>query len=578
MLRTRLTAFAALALILASATVFFTRRATGGVDVGPPGTSAWEISVTVRGEFPAKNAKDAKAKTNPRVTLFAPPDFRRQHVSDESWKSNELTRPEGRAGAKGPREKAIWKARPEASTSKSYRLTYSFHVVLGAHNPSLAMGGRAKQLDAEPKGSDRTLKSTSRIQSERGEIQELVKDLSAGEKLDQYRAFFEYVNALPYQDGVRQTAADCLENKDGKLRGGDDIGKSRLLVALCRANKIPARVVGGMILTPNAPPKLHRWVEAWVPGKERPEPHWVPADPTFNHFGNRRWPTNYLVVRIGDGPIVSGPGSPRVSLFARALADHPADETRIQAFWRAVSLSSLPPAEQHLARFIVLLPVATVVVSFIRVVIGYHTFGVFSPALLGLIFRDLRSLAWGLGIFAATVLIGWVFRKILDQFHLLLIPRAAVLLTMIVAFLLVVLGVSARYGVQVSGYLSLFPLVILTHMVERVWTVEAEDGSWSSFKTLIGTLGVAAVVALVLSPDAVGRTVFRFPEMLGLVTAALLLLGRYTGYRLTELYRFQDVIEPAKVDSGAANQIDNAKLLQSEPQPVADDKKPDPKG
>jgi hypothetical protein len=36
---------------------------------------------------------------------------------------------------------------------------------------------------------------------------------------------------------------------------------------------------------------------------------------------------------------------------------------------------------------------------------------------------------------------------------------------------------------------------------------------------------------------------FRFPETLGVVIAAQLLLGRYTGYRLTELYRFQDVIE-----------------------------------
>ena len=566
MLRTRLTAFAALALIIASATVFFTRRATGGVDAGPPGTSVWEITVTVRGEFPAKK-KDAKgAKAEPRLTLYSPPDFRRQHVSDESWSSKELTRPEGRAGAKGPREKAVWKTSPGATTDKGYRLAYSFHALLGAHNPSLAMGGRAKQLDAEPKAPDRTLKSTSRIQSDRREVRELADDLGAGEPIEQFRVFHEYVSALGFQDGVGQTALDCVRN-----RGGDDIGKSRLLVALCRAKGIHARVVAGMILTPNAPPKLHRWVEAWVRGTERPEPHWVPADPTFNHFGNRRWPANYLVVRIGDGPIVSGPGSPRVSLFARPLADHPAGESRMQTFWRAVSLASLPPAEQHLARFIVLLPVATVVVSFIRVVIGYHTFGVFSPALLGLIFRDLRSLAWGLGIFAATVLIGWVFRKLLDQFHLLLIPRAAVLLTMIVAFLLVVLGVSARYGVQVSGYLSLFPLVILTHMVERVWTVEAEDGSWSSFKTLIGTLGVAAVVAVTLSPDAVGRTVFRFPEMLGLVVAALLLLGRYTGYRLTELYRFQDVIEPAKIDEGTAKQAENAKL----PQPVTDEKKPD---
>jgi hypothetical protein len=178
------------------------------------------------------------------------------------------------------------------------------------------------------------------------------------------------------------------------------------------------------------------------------------------------------------------------------------------------------------------------------VVIGVRTFGVFSPALLGLVFRDLHNLGWGLGIFAATVLVGWVFRKVLDRFHLLLIPRTAVLLTFIVGFLLIVLVVGGPAGVQVSSYVALFPLIILTNMVERFWTAEAEDGSWSSFKTLFRTLMVATAVALALSPDAVGRTVFRFPEALGVVAAVLLLLGRYTGFRLTELYRFQDVIEP----------------------------------
>ena len=280
---------------------------------------------------------------------------------------------------------------------------------------------------------------------------------------------------------------------------------------------------------------------------DRPEPHWVPACPTHGHYGNRKWPTNYLVVRVGDGLVASGTGTPRVSLSARPLPAEPAGSAA-QTFWRAVSLANLPPSEQHLARFLVLLPVATVVVSFSRVVIGVRTFGVFGPALLGLVFRDLRNLGWGMGIFAGTVVVGWLFRKLLDRYHLLLIPRAAVLLTLIVVFLLTVLLVSARSGVQVSGYLSLFPLIILTHMVERFWTVEAEDGSWSSFKTLFGTLAVSAVVAVALSPDAVGRTVFRFPEVLGAVVAVLLLLGRYTGYRLTELYRFQDVIEPPPAD------------------------------
>ncbi len=539
MSRTRLTALTALGLVLLSTAVFFTRRATGGIDAGPPGTSVWEVTITVRGEFPKMKGANKGAKA-PQLALYSPPDFRRQHVSDLSWKSDELTRPEGRSGAKGPREKGVWKARPGAAPDKGYRLTYTFHVVMGAHNPAPAMEHRTHQLDAAPRGpTDRTRRPTGRIQSDRREVRELAAGLGgSGEPVEQYRAFYSHVLKLPTRQDASQTALDCLHE------GGDDAGKSRLLVALCRSRDIPARVMVGMVLNPNAPPTLHRWVEAWVKTADRPDPHWVPACATYGHFGTRKWPTNYLVVRVGDGPMASGPGTPRVTLFARPLPDPTADGSRVAAFWRAVSLANLPPGEEQLARFLVLLPIAAVVVSVCRVVVGVQTFGVFSPALLGLVFRDLRNLGWGLGIFTATVLVGWMFRKLLDRFHLLLIPRTAVLLTFIIGFLLVVIVVGARTGVAVTGYLALFPLIILTNMVERFWTVEAEDGSWSSFKTLFGTLLVAAAVALALSPDAVGRTVWRFPEALGLVVAVLLLLGRYTGYRLTELYRFRDVIEP----------------------------------
>ena len=36
-----------------------------------------------------------------------------------------------------------------------------------------------------------------------------------------------------------------------------------------------------------------------------------------------------------------------------------------------------------------------------------------------------------------------------------------------------------------TRYISLFPMVILTGMVERFWTLETEDGTASSFRTLL---------------------------------------------------------------------------------------------
>src|SRR5205823_2043048 len=115
------------------------------------------------------------------------------------------------------------------------------------------------------------------------------------------------------------------------------------------------------------------------------------------------------------------------------------------------------------------------------------------------------------------------------------------------SFLIVIIVAASHWGVPVTQYISLFPLVILTHLVERFWTVEAEDGTIASFKTLVGTIVIAIAVSLALSPDAVTSWMFRYPETLGLVLAAQFLLGRYTGYRLSELYRFRDLVQEESI-------------------------------
>ena len=103
--------------------------------------------------------------------------------------------------------------------------------------------------------------------------------------------------------------------------------------------------------------------------------------------------------------------------------------------------------------------------------------------------------------------------------------------------------------VWATKYISLFPMVILTGMIERFWTLETEDGASSSFKTLLGTLIIAASISLVLSLHALVRHMFRYPETIGLIIAGQLLIGRYTGYRLSELFRFRDFLDESVVSS-----------------------------
>jgi hypothetical protein len=528
----------ALILIGLSVTWFSVRQLTQGPDVaGPRGEHTWKVTMRATGTLAAPNQT---------VTTLEAPDFRRQHIFEEAFSSPELT---PRMVRKKPeRREVVWRRSGLAATPQ-VQLSYSFRCVTAVRRPTRAMVRMTHAFDGAPSLESST-RPSPKIESDHKEIARQAHELSTEDSLaeEDVRTFFEFVDQMANEPEFKaRSAIDCLHNGAGTAAD-----KSRLLIALCRNKGIPARLVSGVILLDGSEQRLHYWTEAWVEG------HWQPMCPTFHHYGNRQFPQNYLVLHIGDEDIVRSRGTTFQVAFniqAQALHDaHSRDPdsapTTMRLFWRYVSLYSLRPAEQHLVRFLLLLPLAALIVSFYRTVIGITTYGTFGPALLGLAFLDLKGLPWGLLIFVLTVLAGWGMRHLLDRFHLLLVPRTSVLLTLIILFLILVIMVASHYGISGTQYISLFPLVILTHMVERFWTLESEDGTVASFKTLLGTLLVAVTVSLALGPDAVTSWMLHYPETLGAVLACQFLLGRYTGYRLTELYRFADLLQEETLRGG----------------------------
>jgi len=56
-----------------------------------------------------------------------------------------------------------------------------------------------------------------------------------------------------------------------------------------------------------------------------------------------------------------------------------------------------------------------------------------------------------------------------------------------------------------------------------------------------GSLFAATLAYLLMSAELVKHLTFNFPELMISLLGVVLLLGRYTGYRLVELYRFRDL-------------------------------------
>lgn len=105
---------------------------------------------------------------------------------------------------------------------------------------------------------------------------------------------------------------------------------------------------------------------------------------------------------------------------------------------------------------------------------------------------------------------------------------------------------SHRLGIEHGLAIALFPMVILAMTIERMSIIWEEHGAGDAIRQGIGSLMVAVASYLLMINPYIEHLIFVFPELLLIVLATTLLLGRYTGYRLSELLRFRVLAGRAK--------------------------------
>jgi len=185
-------------------------------------------------------------------------------------------------------------------------------------------------------------------------------------------------------------------------------------------------------------------------------------------------------------------------------------------------------------------PIGTLIIGFLRNMIGFPTFGVFMPVLMALAFRS-TGLGYGLSIFAGILLVGYAVRCGLDRLRLLLVPRMSVIVTLVIACFTFLALAGNKFGMREFMAVGLLPFVILTMVIERFFVLVEEAGIREGLRTAAGSAAVSIIAYGIISWEPLQLTFFVYPELLAAVAAVQILLGRYTGYRLSELFRFRAV-------------------------------------
>jgi hypothetical protein len=184
-----------------------------------------------------------------------------------------------------------------------------------------------------------------------------------------------------------------------------------------------------------------------------------------------------------------------------------------------------------------------VLLVILRNLVGLRGVGTFMPVLIALAFRE-TQLVWGLALFTLVLAAGLLVRLYFDYLKLLLVARVAAILMFVILLLAAITVLSSKLHFDRGLSVALFPLVILTMTIERVSVTWDESGPAEAIKLALFSLIIAAICFEVMSAPPVQYVFFAFPELILVLMAVTLLIGRYTGYRLSELVRFKVLAEP----------------------------------
>ena len=86
----------------------------------------------------------------------------------------------------------------------------------------------------------------------------------------------------------------------------------------------------------------------------------------------------------------------------------------------------------------------------------------------------------------------------------------------------------------------LLPIAVMTVMIERFFTVMEKEGNRRAVSVLANSIAVAVCCFLIFAYTSTGHILLRFPELLLLIMAILVLVGRYRGRSLLAALGMQD--------------------------------------
>lgn len=208
------------------------------------------------------------------------------------------------------------------------------------------------------------------------------------------------------------------------------------------------------------------------------------------------------------------------------------------AYWVQESVRHGVPANTIF--LILLTPLLALLVSFVRVVVGLPTLDMLVPIALSFALVAV-GINLGLLVLGAILIASYLAKKSLSGLKIMFYPKRSLSMVFlsISVFAALTIGVILNFDRILS--VSIFPILVLMLLGDMIVSVQLHKSSFETFVITGTTIMIGLIGYFLATSSTIESSLILYPEIVLLVIPINLIIGRYFGLRILELFRFNEI-------------------------------------
>ena len=144
----------------------------------------------------------------------------------------------------------------------------------------------------------------------------------------------------------------------------------------------------------------------------------------------------------------------------------------------------------------------------------------------------------GLIILAAVYMASYVSKVILKDLRMMFFPKRSMSMLFLSFFVFAALTMAVFLDIEAAKKVSIFPVLIIMLLGEAIVSLQLHKSFMETFTITTMTIFIGLVGYLMATSVTTQLTLLVYPELVLLTIPANILIGRYFGLRVSEMFRF----------------------------------------